>query len=60
MSVFDDLKCMKEKYKDKSPSFGLAPLTKEQYEFLMNDKRTVEERLKDILEILGVNKKGLK
>jgi len=58
MTVFDDLKAIK-KYNSLFP-YGKATISKEQYNALMNDKRTFKERFKDTIKILKKLEKILK
>jgi len=53
MSVFEDLKAIKETYKDSYfPLDGKLKITKEQYNAFINDKRTFKERYKDTIKFL--------
>jgi len=52
MSVFEDLNYLKEKHKELSPFDGVVKISKEQYNHLINDKRTFKERYKDTIKLL--------
>ncbi len=48
MTVFDDLRVLKTK----CTPYSCIRLSKQQYNFLVNDKRTFKERLKDTIKLL--------
>lgn len=49
MSVFKDLKAMKEAYKDLCPEIEPIKLTPEVFNYWINDKSTVKEKLEYLL-----------
>ena len=60
MNVFEDLNYLKEKHKELFPFDGVVKISKEQYNYLVNDKRTFKERYKDTIKLLKRMVKCLK